>query len=126
MIPLKQLRTEMRAASEKATSGPWESDQCGDVWSTTAPKRYEEWAEAYLFRTIGTTRTGPDPGDAKYIALANPANLKRLLDALDAAERAFSHIAATCQCEESYELCDCSTSMKRAARAALKALEDGV
>ncbi len=88
MIPLKQLRTEMRAASEKATSGPWESDQCGDVWSTTAPKRYEEWAEAYLFRTIGTTRTGPDPGDAKYIALANPANLKRLLDALDAAEEA--------------------------------------
>lgn len=90
MIPLKQLRTEMREASEKATQN-WEYER----------QDWENGDTSYEFngagRLLAVRQSDYDQPmrakfDADHIALANPANLKRLLDALDAAEEALVKI----------------------------------
>lgn len=104
MIPLKQLRTEMRAAIEKATPSPWlvhETIVHGKSYGITgvgAPagvttvhnhgsKSVSEMVAvpAYGHSTDGDQDAGKN---MHYIAACQPANLKRLLDALDAAEEA--------------------------------------
>ena len=93
MIPLKQLRTEMREASEKAT--PWNSDDDCVRYSPDSygPDQYLAGPHTYdcveYHHSMGLpTQQAVDTG--AFIALANPANLKRLLDALDASEEALT------------------------------------
>lgn len=60
--------TDLKEAEKKATPGEWCSDACGDVW-TNAEKEYCPGMEQNIFRTVGSTRCGPDRGDSVFIAL---------------------------------------------------------
>lgn len=66
---LAKLIRELRECEAKATPGKWNSDGCGDVW-TDAEKEFCPAMEQHLFRLIGTTRAGPDRGDAAFIVLS--------------------------------------------------------
>ncbi len=75
----------LRELLEKATPGPWKSDYCGDVWTEAIenPKDIQDYEGRW--KSIMSTRTGPDNGDAELICeLRN--NAEKLLEALDEAE----------------------------------------
>jgi hypothetical protein len=79
MTLLTQAR-ELLKKAKKATPGPWRSDYCGDVF-TEAEKVYCEGVGGKIFRTIGSTVTGPDPGDGAYIAACSPEVVTQLAKA---------------------------------------------
>ncbi len=72
---ITELAQRMKAAAEKATPGPWEV-QFGDEIYATDGVDNEQVAIAML-----------DARDADFIALANPANTKRLAEALEKAQQ---------------------------------------
>lgn len=81
MVTITELISQIEAAREKATPGNWDSDNDGDVW-TDAEKAFCPGLDQEIFRVFGTTKRGPDRGDAAYIALCNPENIGRLIKTL--------------------------------------------
>lgn len=73
---ITELAQRLKAAAEKATSGEWAVQFGDEVYVTNDDVGYEQVAIATL-----------DASDADYIALANPANVKQLVEALEKAQQ---------------------------------------
>jgi hypothetical protein len=69
MSALDEFLSKSKKLREGATSGRWYSDTDGDVW-TDAEKEFCPGIDQELFKVLGTTTSGPDPGDGKFIAHA--------------------------------------------------------
>lgn len=74
MTDITELAQIMKAAAEKATPGPWEVQFGEEIYATDGVDN-EQVAIATL-----------DARDADYIALANPANVLALIEALEKAQ----------------------------------------
>lgn len=75
MTDITELAQSLKAAAEKATSGEWAVQFGDEVYVTNDDVGYEQVAIATL-----------DGRDADFIAMANPANVKRLVEALEKAQ----------------------------------------
>ena len=75
MTDITELAQSLKAAAEKATSGEWAVQFGDEVYVTNDDVGYEQVAIATL-----------DARDADYIAMANPANVKQLVEALEKAQ----------------------------------------
>lgn len=71
MTDITELAQSLKAAAEKATPGPWEVQFGEEIYATDGVDN-EQVAIATL-----------DARDADYIALANPANVLALIEALE-------------------------------------------
>ncbi|HHC4132534.1 TPA: ead/Ea22-like family protein [Klebsiella pneumoniae] len=74
MTDITELALSLKAAAEKATPGPWEVQFGEEIYATDGVDN-EQVAIATL-----------DARDADYIALANPANVLALVEALEKAQ----------------------------------------
>ncbi|WP_404676999.1 ead/Ea22-like family protein [Raoultella ornithinolytica] len=81
---ITELAQSLKAAAEKATSGEWAVQFGDEVYVTNDDVGYEQVAIATL-----------DARDADYIALANPANILALVEALEKAQADGSEYAAS-------------------------------
>lgn len=86
--PTNKLITLAEDMDTAATKGPWKSDYCGDVWTISPDVPLEESMPeiGVLFRGVGSTSTGPDCGDGKFIAASRtawPATAKALRRAIE-------------------------------------------
>lgn len=72
---ITELAQSLKAAAEKATPGPWEVQFGEEIYATDGVDN-EQVAIATL-----------DARDADYIALANPANVLALIEALEKAQQ---------------------------------------
>lgn len=82
--PTQSYLSEVRARLEKATPGPWASDHCGDVYSTTATYKCDQLSEVFDYPCftgfITTTRWAGDQPRANADLVANaPEDLAKLL-----------------------------------------------
>ncbi|HBR4404511.1 ead/Ea22-like family protein [Klebsiella pneumoniae] len=75
MTGITELAQSLKAAAEKATPGPWEVQFDDEIYATDGVDN-EQVAIATL-----------DARDADYIALANPANVLALVEALEKAQQ---------------------------------------
>ncbi|MEF3090462.1 ead/Ea22-like family protein [Raoultella scottii] len=85
---ITELAQSLKAAAEKATPGEWVLQLCDEIYATNDGVDYEQVAIATL-----------DARDADYIALANPANVRALVEALEKAHAKATqqgNIAALC------------------------------
>ncbi|HBS5833726.1 TPA: ead/Ea22-like family protein [Klebsiella pneumoniae] len=78
MTNITELAQRLKASAEKATPGPWEVQFDDEIYATDGVDN-EQVAIATL-----------DARDADYIALANPANVLALVEALEKAQCAGS------------------------------------
>ncbi|MGS4823240.1 ead/Ea22-like family protein [Raoultella terrigena] len=72
---ITELAQSLKAAAEKATPGEWEVQLGDEVYATNDGVDFEQVAIATL-----------DARDADFIALANPANILALVEALEKAQ----------------------------------------
>lgn len=98
MTDITELAQRMKAATEKATPGPWyvHDKPCedGNYGIDTSDKEF--LAEAVVWWGFARQSIWREE-DAKYIALANPANVLALVEALEkaqAAERRWHRVAS--------------------------------
>ena len=94
MTDITELAQSLKAAAEKATSGEWAVQFGDEVYVTNDDVGYEQVAIATL-----------DASDADYIALANPANILALVEALEKAQGMEAYWKTQCRgitdhCEE--------------------------
>lgn len=90
---ITELAQRLKAAAEKATPGPWEVQFGEEIYATDGVDN-EQVAIATL-----------DARDADYIALANPANVLALVEALEKAQGMETYWKTQCRgitdhCEE--------------------------
>lgn len=83
---------QLKSVAEKATPGNWYSDNDGDVW-TDAEKEYCPGMEQEIFRVFGSTKCGPDRGDAAFIAALNPRTALALITLVECYEEALRKCA---------------------------------
>lgn len=87
MTDITELAQRMKAAAEKATPGPWyvHDKPCedGNYGIDTSDKEF--LAEAVVWWGFARQSIWREE-DAKYIALANPANILALVEALEKAQ----------------------------------------
>ncbi|HFL7946145.1 ead/Ea22-like family protein [Klebsiella pneumoniae] len=87
MTDITELAQSMKAAAEKATPGPWyvHDKPCedGNYGIDTSDKEF--LAEAVVWWGVARQSIWREE-DAKYIALANPANVLALVEALEKAQ----------------------------------------
>ncbi|HFN0472814.1 TPA: ead/Ea22-like family protein [Klebsiella pneumoniae] len=76
MTDITELAQRMKAAAEKATPGEWVVQLGDEVYATDDGVDFEQVAIATL-----------DARDADFIALANPANIRALVEALEKAQQ---------------------------------------
>ena len=95
---ITDLAQRMKAAAEKATPGPWylhdKPCEAGNYGIDTSDKEF--LAEAVVWWGFARQSIWREE-DAKYIALANPANILALVEALEkaqAAERRWHRVAS--------------------------------
>lgn len=81
MTPLHQLRAEIREAEQARVKR--------EEWHVTAHGEYA----AVRYPSGLALAIDVFPTDARYIALTNPANITRILDALDKAEKFIARLA---------------------------------
>ncbi|AYY23400.1 ead/Ea22-like family protein [Klebsiella pneumoniae] len=88
MTDITELAQRMKAAAEKATPGPWyvHDKPCedGNYGIDTSDKEF--LAEAVVWWGFARQSIWREE-DAKYIALANPANILALVEALEKAQQ---------------------------------------
>ncbi|HBR3967047.1 ead/Ea22-like family protein [Klebsiella pneumoniae] len=88
MTDITELAQSLKAAAEKATPGPWyvHDKPCedGNYGIDTSDKEF--LAEAVVWWGFARQSIWREE-DAKYIALANPANILALVEALEKAQR---------------------------------------
>lgn len=82
MTGITELAQSLKAAAEKATPGPWEVQFDDEIYATDGVDN-EQVAIATL-----------DARDADYIALANPANVLALVEALEKAQQRNAELEA--------------------------------
>ncbi|MCM1594602.1 ead/Ea22-like family protein [Klebsiella pneumoniae] len=80
MTDITELAQRLKASAEKATPGPWEVQFDDEIYATDGVDN-EQVAIATL-----------DARDADYIALANPANVLALVEALEKAQQRISQL----------------------------------
>lgn len=91
-MTLAELRKQMREASEKATSGPWIVRRMHGGTPHFVAKT------SPMYTIVTEEGSGSFPvSDAEFIALANPANIARLLDAMQKMEEALDKAEAALQ-----------------------------
>lgn len=102
MTNITELAQRMKAAAEKATPGPWyvHDKPCedGNYGIDTSDKEF--LAEAVVWWGFARQSIWREE-DAKYIALANPANILALVEALEKAQA--ENTAGVAGMAESYE-----------------------
>lgn len=81
---------EIEKRIDAATPGPWRSDSCGDIF-TEAETEFCPGMDQHLFRTLASTKCGPDRGDAAFIAHARQ-DIPHLLNKIDVARAIFDDI----------------------------------
>lgn len=82
MIDITELAQSLKASAEKATPGPWGVQFDDEIYATDGVDN-EQVAIATL-----------DARDADYIALANPANVLALVEALEKAQQRNAELEA--------------------------------
>lgn len=82
MTDITELAQRMKAAAEKATPGPWGVQFDDEIYATDGVDN-EQVAIATL-----------DARDADYVALANPANVLALVEALEKAQQRNAELEA--------------------------------
>lgn len=82
MTDITELAQSLKAAAEKATPGPWEVQFGEEIYATDGVDN-EQVAIATL-----------DARDADYIALANPANVLALIEALEKVQQRNAELEA--------------------------------
>ncbi|PXK64951.1 ead/Ea22-like family protein [Klebsiella variicola] len=106
MTDITELAQRMKAAAEKATPGPWyvHDKPCedGNYGIDTSDKEF--LAEAVVWWGFARQSIWREE-DAKYIALANPANILSLVEALEKAQGMEAYWKTQCRgitdhCEE--------------------------
>ncbi|EPQ4425428.1 ead/Ea22-like family protein, partial [Klebsiella pneumoniae] len=80
MTDITELAQSLKSAAEKATPGPWEVQFGEEIYATDGVDN-EQVAIATL-----------DARDADYIALANPANVLALVEALEKAQQRIAEL----------------------------------
>ncbi|MDR4630332.1 ead/Ea22-like family protein [Klebsiella pneumoniae] len=95
MTDITELAQRMKAAAEKATPGPWyvHDKPCedGNYGIDTSDKEF--LAEAVVWWGFARQSIWREE-DAKYIALANPANILALVEALEKAQQRNAELEA--------------------------------
>ncbi|HBY2141564.1 TPA: ead/Ea22-like family protein [Klebsiella pneumoniae] len=93
MTDITELAQRMKAAAEKATPGPWyvHDKPCedGNYGIDTSDKEF--LAEAVVWWGFARQSIWREE-DAKYIALANPANILALVEALEKAQQRIAEL----------------------------------
>ena len=79
---ITELAQSLKAAAEKATPGPWGVARDGKTLVSNQSHPIATVSDA-MHRMLADGSTGKD---AEFIALANPANVKRLVEALEKAQ----------------------------------------
>ena len=106
MTDITELAQSLKAAAEKATPGPWyvHDKPCedGNYGIDTSDKEF--LAEAVVWWGFARQSIWREE-DAKYIALANPANILALVEALEKAQGMEAYWKTQCRgitdhCEE--------------------------
>ena len=80
---ITELAQSLKAAAEKATPGPWGVARDGKTLVSNQSHPIATVSDA-MHRMLADGSTGKD---AEFIALANPANVKRLVEALEKAQQ---------------------------------------
>nr|WP_270480009.1 ead/Ea22-like family protein [Klebsiella pneumoniae] len=80
---ITELAQSLKAAAEKATPGPWGVARDGKTLVSNQSHPIATVSDA-MHRMLADGSTGKD---AEFIALANPANVKRLVEALKKAQQ---------------------------------------
>lgn len=90
---ITELAQRMKAAAEKATPGPWyvHDKPCEDDNYGIDTSDKEFLAEAVVWWGFARQSIWREE-DAKYIALANPANILALVEALEKAQKQISRL----------------------------------
>ncbi|HHT0061507.1 TPA: ead/Ea22-like family protein [Raoultella planticola] len=83
MTDITELAPAMKAAAEKATPGPWGVARDGKTLVSNQSHPIATVSDA-MHRMLADGSTGKD---AEFIALANPANILALVNALKKAQR---------------------------------------
>ncbi|EJR0221539.1 ead/Ea22-like family protein [Raoultella planticola] len=83
MTDITELAPAMKAAAEKATPGPWGVARDGKTLVSNQSHPIATVSDA-MHRMLADGSTGKD---AEFIALANPANILALVNALEKAQR---------------------------------------
>lgn len=82
MTDITELAPAMKAAAEKASSGDWVKES-GDGWDATCSNDDQANSGFIIANFIG-----PDSAaNREFVQLANPANVKRLVEALEKAQQ---------------------------------------
>ncbi|WP_462202201.1 ead/Ea22-like family protein [Klebsiella pneumoniae] len=82
MTDITELAQSLKAAAEKATPGPWGVARDGKTLVSNQSHPIATVSDA-MHRMLADGSTGKD---AEFIALANPANIRALVDALEKAQ----------------------------------------
>lgn len=110
MTPLHQLRAEIREAEQaRVEREEWHVTMHGEYAAVRYPSGLALAIDVF-------------PTDARYIARTNPANITRILDALDKAEAALAKCTAQAGTPDAAEGC---RLIIRTATDALKELRQG-
>ncbi|HFP9432395.1 TPA: ead/Ea22-like family protein [Raoultella ornithinolytica] len=80
---ITELAQSLKAAAEKATPGPWGVVRDGKTLVSNQSHPIATVSDA-MHRMLADGSTGKD---AEFIALANPANIRALVEALEKAQR---------------------------------------
>lgn len=95
MTDITELAQSLKAAAGKATPGPWyvHDKPCedGNYGIDTSDKEF--LAEAVVWWGFSRQSIWREE-DAKYIALANPANIRALVEALEKAQERIAELSA--------------------------------
>lgn len=83
MTDITELAQSLKAAAEKATPGPWGVVRDGKTLVSNQSHPIATVSDA-MHRMLADGSTGKD---AEFIALANPANIRALVEALEKAQR---------------------------------------
>nr|WP_077273252.1 ead/Ea22-like family protein [Klebsiella michiganensis] len=82
MTDITELAQSLKAAAEKATPGPWGVVRDGKTLVSNQSHPIATVSDA-MHRMLADGSTGKD---AEFIALANPANIRALVEALEKAQ----------------------------------------
>ena len=93
---ITELAQSLKAAAEKATLGPWGVARDGKTLVSNQSHPIATLADA-MHRMLADGSTGKD---AEFIALANPANILALVEALENSESRLHEVAVTCATAE--------------------------
>ncbi|HFP2077504.1 TPA: ead/Ea22-like family protein [Klebsiella pneumoniae] len=88
MTDITELAQSLKAAAEKATPGPWGVARDGKTLVSNQSHPIATVSDA-MHRMLADGSTGKD---AEFIALANPANILALVDALEKAQRRIAEL----------------------------------